>query len=168
MKELEGTGGWADQSSRVQAVVDLYGPTDLVQFAKTPGYESHALSDSPESRLVGGEILKYPDRAKRANPITYVDKHDPPFRIIHGSDDRTVPPNQSELLHAALKKAGVSSTLHIIDGAGHGGRGFSDRAIREMEESFLTNAMHAEAKKSLRSTAQDEPRIGSQTSALRP
>lgn len=145
-KELEGTGGWQKQSSSVQAVVDFYGPTDLVQFAKTPGYESHAKPSSPESRLLGGDVLKQVDRAIRANPITYIDANDPPFLIIHGSDDRAVPPNQSELLHEALKKAGVPNKLYIIKGAGHGGRGFSERNILEMEASFLMKNLQPDKK----------------------
>ena len=44
------------------------------------------------------------------NPITYIDKDDPPFLILHGDNDRTVPPNQSEALHTALTSAGVASS----------------------------------------------------------
>ncbi len=137
VKELEGNGGWLEHSSRVQAVVDFYGPTDLIRFAKTPGYESHARSNSPESRLLGGDVLRHPERAAKANPIAYVDEHDPPFLIIHGSNDRTVPPNQSTLLDEALKKAGVRTALHVIDGAGHGGPAFASPKIRKLEEAFL-------------------------------
>ena len=138
VKELEGSGGWPDQSSRVQAVVDLYGPTDFNTFVTTPGYESHNRDGSPESRLLGGgEVLKNPDGIKQVNPITYVDKDDPPFLIIHGSDDRTVPSNQSELLHRALQAAKVESTLHVIEGAGHGGPQFAQPEIRKMQVDFL-------------------------------
>ncbi|MCS7467820.1 alpha/beta hydrolase fold domain-containing protein [Stieleria sp. ICT_E10.1] len=138
VKALEGSGGWPDQSSRVQAVVDLYGPTDFQTFVTTPGYEPHNRDGSPESKLLGGgEVLKKPEGIKRVNPITYVDKDDPPFLIIHGSDDRTVPPNQSELLHKALQAAEVESTLHVIEGAGHGGQQFSEPEIRKMQVDFL-------------------------------
>ncbi|PAY16166.1 calcium sensor EFh [Rhodopirellula sp. SM50] len=138
VKELEGNGGWPDQSSRVQAVVDLYGPTDFKTFVTTPGYERHNDAGSPESRLLGGgEVLKKPEGIKQVNPITYVDKDDPPFLIIHGSDDRTVPPNQSELLHKALQAAEVESTLHVIEGAGHGGPQFAQPETRKMQVDFL-------------------------------
>ncbi|QEF97504.1 Carboxylesterase NlhH [Stieleria maiorica] len=138
VKELEGSGGWPDQSSRVQAVVDLFGPTDFNTFVTTPGYEGHNRDGSPESKLLGGgEVLKKPDGIKQVNPITYVDHDDPPFLIIHGSDDRTVPPNQSELMHQALQAAKVESTLHVIDGAGHGGSKFSEPEIRQMQIDFL-------------------------------
>ena len=138
VEELEGTGGWPDQSSRVQAVLDLYGPTDFKQFVTTKGYERHNRDGSPESKLLGGgEVLANPDGIKRVNPITYVDKDDPPFLIIHGDNDRTVPFNQSEALHAALKSAGVASTIHIITGAGHGGPEFAKPEIGRMQSDFL-------------------------------
>ena len=141
--ELEGTGGWPDQSSTVQAVVDLYGPTDFVQFVTTPGYESHAKLDSPESRLIGGDVLQSPAKTKQANPITYIDPEDPPFLILHGSDDRTVPPNQSESLDKALQAAGVKHRLKILDGAGHGGAQFGQSDILDMQTQFLLQSLRA-------------------------
>ncbi|MFN3193993.1 MAG: alpha/beta hydrolase fold domain-containing protein [Aureliella sp.] len=138
VKELEGQGGWAEHSSRVQAVVDLYGPTDFRTFVTTKGYESHNRAGSPESKLLGGgEVLPNTDGIKQVNPITYVDKDDPPFLIIHGKDDRVVPPNQSQALHDALKAAGVESSLHLLDGAGHGGPAFAAPEIRSHRRSFL-------------------------------
>jgi dipeptidyl aminopeptidase/acylaminoacyl peptidase len=56
----------------------------------------------------------------KASPITYVSKDAPPFLIMHGDRDRTVPFNQSELLYAALNKAGVDATFMPMKGAGHG------------------------------------------------
>lgn len=142
VKELEGSGGWADRSSAVQAVVDLYGPTDFKTFVTTRGYESHNRDGSPESKLLGGgEVLSNEVGIKRVNPITYVDKDDPPFLIIHGSNDRTVPLNQSEAMHQALKSVKVESTLHIIEGAGHGGRDFAQPEIRNMQREFLLKHM---------------------------
>ncbi|QDV62094.1 alpha/beta hydrolase [Crateriforma conspicua] len=139
---LEGDGGWNDQRSDVQAVIDLYGPTDFQIFVTTPGYESHNRDQSPESRLLGGGIVtENPEGIRRVNPITYIDPKDPPFLIIHGSADRVVPANQSEALHAALKKAGVKSKLHIIAGAGHGGAGFGEPKIQEMQMQFLRDTL---------------------------
>ncbi|UCC96327.1 MAG: alpha/beta hydrolase [Phycisphaerales bacterium] len=114
---LEGYGGNAEYSSDVQAVVDHFGPTD---FLKMGG--NHLASNSPESRFLGGKITGLPDQVRRANPITYVDKNDPPMLIIHGKEDRTVIFNQSELLYAALQKAGVIAKLVPVANAGHGYR----------------------------------------------
>lgn len=124
-------------SARVQAVCDYYGPTDFKAFVTTPGYEGHAKPDSPESKLIGGTVLEHPDRIRAVNPITYVTPQDPPFLIVHGEQDRTVPPGQSLLLHEALVKAGVSSHLHRIEGAGHGGPAFSTDPVRGMVAEFL-------------------------------
>jgi dipeptidyl aminopeptidase/acylaminoacyl peptidase len=65
-------------------------------------------------------LLENKDKAAKASPITYVSKDAPAFLIMHGDRDRTVPFNQSELLYAALKKAGVDATLVPMKGAGHG------------------------------------------------
>jgi acetyl esterase/lipase len=136
VKEFD-VGANLDQSSRVQAVCDFYGPTDLLRFVTTPGYESHATAGSPESRLIGGIVEQNKDKAAHANPIIYVTKDDPPFLIVHGDKDPTVPPNQSELLFEALKKTGVSAHFHTIHGAGHGGPGFSGKNIDEMVATFF-------------------------------
>jgi dipeptidyl aminopeptidase/acylaminoacyl peptidase len=125
-------------------VVVLYGPTDLIQFASTPGYESHARSNSPESKLLGGDVLEQTEKANQANPITYVDQDDPPFLIIHGSKDRTVPINQSESMHKTLQKVGVQSRLHVIEGAGHGGPEFGKPEILKMKKSFLIETVGSE------------------------
>ena len=136
VKEFD-AGANPDQSSRVQAVCDWYGPTDFTVFVTTPGYESHATASSPEANLIGGAVMENKDKAARVNPITYVDKKDPPFLIMHGDKDPTVPINQSQLLFDSLKKAGVSAHFHTIHGAGHGGPGFAGKNIDEMVSTFF-------------------------------
>jgi acetyl esterase/lipase len=129
-------GPHLDVSSRVQAVCDFYGPTDFERFVTTPGFESHAGAGSPESRLLGGVVMENKEKASRLNPITYVDKADPPFLIVHGDKDSTVPINQSEALFEVLKKVGVSAHFHTIKGAGHG-LGFAGKNIDEMVSGFF-------------------------------
>ena len=121
--ELDGAVNDLKTSSRVQAVVDWFGPTDLLQMNKAGSSMDHDATHSPESQLIGGPIQENKDRAAKANPITYVSRDDPPFLIMHGDQDRTVPFNQSELLVEALKKAGVEAVFVPIKGAGHGFRG---------------------------------------------
>jgi acetyl esterase/lipase len=67
-------------SSRVKAVCDFYGPTDFLQMDahRPPDGQVHNTPDSPESKLVGGPIQDNPDKVRRVNPITYVDKGAPP------------------------------------------------------------------------------------------
>jgi acetyl esterase/lipase len=112
--ELEGNGGSESFSSRVQAVVDLFGPTDLTRIKRCRDNPN-----SPECRLVGGLLHDRADQMKAANPSTYVTSGDPPFLIMHGENDQFVPFNQSELLYNVLKEAGVEATLIKVKNAGH-------------------------------------------------
>lgn len=123
-------------SSRVQAVVDFFGPTDFTQMSKhsPPDSMNHDAPDSPESLLIGGAIQENKDKAAKANPITYVSKDDPPFLIMHGDKDPLVPYQQSELLHEALKQSGVPVTFKIIEGAGHG---FGGREVDALVAGFF-------------------------------
>ncbi len=131
-----------DQSSRVQAVCDYYGPTDFTVFVTTPGYESHAADQSPEAKLIGGAVLENKAKAAAVNPITYVSEDDPPFLIMHGDQDKTVPLNQSQLLYEALKNAGVNAHLHTINGGGHG-QGFGGPEIGRMVGAFFETQLKA-------------------------
>jgi acetyl esterase/lipase len=130
-------GAHLDQSSRVQAVVDYFGPTDFLQMDahRVPGGMVHDTPDSPESALIGGPIQEHPEAVARANPITYVRPDAPPFLIVHGDQDPLVPHHQSELLVAALKEAGVPVTFYTVAGAGHGG--FTDPQIPIITRAFL-------------------------------
>ncbi len=110
-------------SSRVQAVCNWFGPTDFLRMNDFPGRIDHDSPTSPESKFIGGPIQQNKSKTQRASPIAYVSKSDPPILIMHGTDDAAVPYNQSELLHDALIKAGVSSRLVRIEGGDHGFRG---------------------------------------------
>ena len=124
-------------SSRVQAVVDYYGPTDFLQMDahRLPDGLVHDAPDSPESKLVGGPIQEHKDRVAKANPVTYVSKDDPPFLIIHGDRDKLVPYHQSVLLNDALKKMGVPVMFYKVEGGGHGW--FRDPKVPELTKAFL-------------------------------
>ena len=122
VKEFAAVGANTNTSDRVQCVVDFFGPTDLTLMAKQAPADSaieHDAPNSPESKLLGGPVQQRQELARTANPITYVTSDDPPFLILHGDKDNVVPIGQSELLQAALKKAGVDSTFFVVKGAGH-------------------------------------------------
>jgi dipeptidyl aminopeptidase/acylaminoacyl peptidase len=74
----------------------------------------------PVYKLFGGPTKDKADLARQASPVTYVTKDDPPFLIVHGTDDRTVSIKQAERLHAAQKEAGLDTTFVKIEGGGHG------------------------------------------------
>lgn len=117
---LEGDGPYGDFSSSVQAVVDLFGPTDFARMADSPGSIDHNAEDSPESRFLGKPVPEALELVRKANPITYVDAEDPPTLMIHGEEDDLVPLQQSELLYKALTRAGVRARLVRVTNAGHG------------------------------------------------
>jgi len=129
---LEGKNGSADAVSSVTCVVDFCGPSDFLAFAEKNARIRGA--NSPVGLLLGGSIADNKEKAKAASPITYVSKDDPPFLIVHGTKDPVVPLDQAERLHAALKKAGVSSTLTKIEGGGHG---IGGRQVMERVQKFF-------------------------------
>ena len=152
VSELEGDPGDRQQSSRVQAVVDYFGPTDFLRMNDFPGKIDHDAANSPESRLVGGPIQEIKEKVAQANPITYVSKDDPPFLIAHGDKDQSVPLNQSELLNEALRRAGVDVTFRVLEGAGHGDRQFwSGETLKVVGDFFDRHLRPPEAEQASRS-----------------
>jgi acetyl esterase/lipase len=124
---LEGAElGCPNELSRVQAVVDWFGPLDFLkmdeQFANFPEAQTHNAPDSPESVLIGVPIQTRPDLVKLVNPITYISSSTAPFLIQHGTADKNVPPQQSQMLYDALKPfLGDKVTLTLLKDAPHGG-----------------------------------------------
>lgn len=118
--DLEGVvGEHLEESSCVQAVCDFYGPADLLSLMDQRGGEAvgHLMA---EDLLLGGLIEETENLARLASPLSHISFDAPPFLIMHGSDDQTVPLEQSIVFDEALRKAGVDTTLIVIDGAGHG------------------------------------------------
>ena len=111
---LEGSGGNPDQSSKVQAVVAFFGPTDLA--AKDfPANVNGMIYD-----FLGGLPDEKPENFKAASPATYVDKTDAPTLIYHGTKDVLVPYNQAFLMTDKLTAAGVPGRVEMLLGANHG------------------------------------------------
>ena len=106
------SGGYTDQSSRVQCVVDFYGPTDL--RALFSGYPAIVLQQLAGTSDPNSGILD------KINPLTYVSADDPPFLIMHGDKDTVVPLSQSQLLYQSLTAAGVPATLVVVKNGDHG------------------------------------------------
>jgi acetyl esterase/lipase len=125
-----------NKSFSFKAVVDFYGPAELILF---PGAND---PKSPESLLIGATPLSRPDLAKAASPVTYVDKNDPPFLIIHGEKDDLVSPKQSQLLSSWLNVAGVKNELIIVKDAPHFGEMFDADEIRIKVLDFLKKKLN--------------------------
>ncbi len=137
VKALEGKGGWPEASSRVQAVCDWFGPTDFMRFARTVPENHAGTPRGPLERLLGGPVSGKENLARRASPVTYISGDDPPFLIMHGRQDKTVPFQQSEELHARLTEAGVSAELVLDEKAEHGGPFFRSPETRARVMAFF-------------------------------
>jgi acetyl esterase/lipase len=125
-------GDHLDTSSAVQAVCDFYGPTDLLSWGKTTGFEPTILKE-----LLGGLILDMPEAVVAASPLSYVGPGMPPFLIVHGDQDRAVPPAQGELLRDALLRVKGEAELRIIPGAAHGGEKFRTKEVDGLVQAFF-------------------------------
>jgi acetyl esterase/lipase len=129
---LEGKGGNPDMSSRVQAVVNIFGPTDMASLHPASKKAADRLDE-----LLGGPPSHDPELYRVASPVTYVSKDDPPTLTIHGTKDVVVVPEQAAELDAAMKKVGVPHTLLMIEGQGHGFQGKAATAAREETFKFF-------------------------------
>ena len=145
VKELEDLSiGNASYSSRVQAVIDWFGPTNFLkmdeQLRETGnGTPDHSNANSPESRVLGAKITEIPELAIKANPETYITPDDPPFFIEHGTKDGTVPTQQStEFYEKLVKVTGEDKVaIKLLEGAGHGGPQFEEPANIDLVFKFL-------------------------------
>ena len=144
--ELEGRGDNLNVSSRVQAVLAVSAPVDFLRLyhdaSATPTVTTPKVLTAVKM-LMGGPIEEHEATAIAASPLHYVSKDDPPFLIIHGQEDATVPVIQCRLLADALKRAGVETTLDIANGRhGAGGprfdpviKAFFDKHLRKSQGS---------------------------------
>jgi dipeptidyl aminopeptidase/acylaminoacyl peptidase len=108
------------------------GPHSMIQ---------HNDPKSPEALLFGGPVHEKTELAKTANPLTYIDKNDPPFLIMHGDNDQLVPLAQSTMLAKALIDAGVEVTMKTIPGAGHEDPKFRSPENQRLIEDFLRRTL---------------------------
>lgn len=109
--ELEGDGGNPGVSSRVQAVVDLYGPCDL--------FMEGARNVDVVKMFIGKPYDEASKLYEQASPITHITKDDPPTLVLQGTIDSTVPMAQSDELVAKLKEAGVPCEYEKFEGWPH-------------------------------------------------
>lgn len=145
-----------EQSSDVQAVVDLYGVSDLTSIGADYSPEVQALhrtsgatealwlKGSPVFTGKAGGVQDYPAEAAAANPLTYISDATPPFLLMHGDADTVVSPSQTDILHRALREKGVDSTRYVVPGAVHGGVYWVQPEVLEIIVDFLNTHLKAE------------------------
>ncbi len=123
-------GDFKEVSSEVQAVVSIYGISDLTTIGEGIGNENvHASAAVTEALLLNGPAFKDfagasvnadPQKAKAASPIGHVDGTEPPFLLMHGSGDKVVSPLQSKKMFEALQNKKAEVEYVLVRGAEHG------------------------------------------------
>jgi acetyl esterase/lipase len=109
---LEGDGGWLNISSKVQAAASYYGVSDLtVQFPQE--------TEQVIVKFFRGIEKEKPDLYRKASPICYVSKDDPPLLLVHGEEDKDVPFAQSVRMVQAYRRLGLSVEFIAVQNAGH-------------------------------------------------
>ncbi len=114
--EVYDVGAFKEFSSKVQAACPWYPPSDVTGFKYPSPVEAAA---SMESLLLGKNVMLNQEDALKICPVSFVTKDAPPFLIIHGDNDHTVPFAQGEILHDRLEEAGADVKLLVLEGADH-------------------------------------------------
>lgn len=135
-------------SSDVQAVVDVYGVSDVNKIGADYSeavQQSHLSAAATEALWVNGSpvfggkdggIAANPEGAKAANPMTYISSKTAPFLLMHGDADVLVSPSQTELLREALAEHNIEATRYLVKGAAHGGPFWVQPEIMDIVISF--------------------------------
>lgn len=136
--DIEGSvGDYTSFSSRVDAVVDWFGPIDMTRMencATTKG------ADSPEAALIGGTPSEHMDVLALLNPMTFIDAKDPKFLVIHGDADQVVPFCQSVFFKDALSAKGLLEEFITVPQGQHGPVTFNEQTFKKMTDFFRKQA----------------------------
>ena len=97
---------------------------------------------APESLLLGKNAALHEDEAMKACPISYVTKDAPPFLLLHGTNDHTVPYTQGEAMYEALTEAGADADLIAIEGADHADLHFFQREVWKIIADFFKEKLN--------------------------
>jgi acetyl esterase/lipase len=129
---LDGSGPHADLSSTVRCVVTRAGIYDFREGA--PGKTEYI--DGGITAFLGAAPCDAPDLARRASPVAYLTRDDPPMMIIHGTADPKIGYPAAQHMADALQQAGVPYEFITIEGGGHGGSPTAQRE-REVNEGMM-------------------------------
>jgi len=138
----EGTiGGNLDQDSSIQAIVDLYGASNLTTILKQSTPHGLSVRQPALDLFIGGQPADVPAAAQLASPVFHVDAHDPPLYLSHGDQDPQMPINQAHELHGVYKSHGLPVHFEVKHGSAHGGAAFQDEAELARIDAFLTTQL---------------------------
>jgi acetyl esterase/lipase len=120
-------GEYQEQSSAVQAACCWYPPCDLVKLSK---------EGSPKPMIFNGDINDE-QYQRYVNPVSNITDKAPPFLLLHGTDDKTVPFDQSELFYDALTAKKIDTHLVGLKDEGHSGAQFFQRPTWDIIAEFF-------------------------------
>ncbi|MDE7198237.1 MAG: S9 family peptidase, partial [Lachnospiraceae bacterium] len=133
-------GAFTEFSSKVQAACPWYPPADVTGFSYPSPVEAAA---SMESMLLGKNVMLNREEALKICPVSFVTKEAPPFLIIHGNNDHTVPFSQGEILHDRLEEAGADVKLLVLEGADHADMPFFQEELWQRIIAFFQDKLGA-------------------------
>lgn len=130
-------GEHLDQDSSVQAIVDLFGASNLTTILMQSTPPGLNVRRPALDRLLGGQPEDVPELAKLASPVFHVDDSDPPLYLSHGDQDPQMPINQAHELHGRYVALSLPVQFEVKHGSGHGGPAFTDAAELARIDTFL-------------------------------
>ncbi len=130
-------------SCAVNAIIDLYGPTDITVMNEVPSTQDHTVPMSPEGMLIGGKnVLENRAEAERTIVMNYIGANAiPPILMMHGTKDRLVPFDQSVRLYEKLRACEKEVTFWKVKGADHADGSFYGERAYDIIEEFVREHM---------------------------
>lgn len=127
-------------SPEVSGIIDFYGSVSVMKDDSNPTTLNHCLPDSPEGMEMGGiNLNEHPELKRKLSVECHIsaDTDIPPVLILHGTKDRTVNPEGSEILYRQLRKCGKDAEIVFLRGADHGGGEFFSDQVLDLVERFI-------------------------------
>jgi acetyl esterase/lipase len=117
--------------------IGVWGISEGGRLAALLGTSAGLTEADPSSRVQAVVDFSGPVSNKGLSPVSYAGKDSAPIMIVHGASDKVVPLQQSQGLDAALRKAGASSTLRVVQGAGHDFNQLRQGESADLVDNFL-------------------------------
>jgi acetyl esterase/lipase len=144
--ELEGTvGEHATQKSDVQAIISLYGMSNLTTILGQSTPHGLGVRVPALQLLLGGRPEEVPQLARLASPVFHVDNGDPPLLLVHGDQDPQAPINQSHELQGRYEALNLPHRFVVLHGSKHGGPEFFDAERCRLMAAFLQEHLNPRA-----------------------
>jgi acetyl esterase/lipase len=131
-------GDHLEQDSSVQAIVDLYGASNLTTILKQSTPHGLSVRQPALDLFIGGQPEDVPVTARLASPVFHVDANDPPLYLSHGDQDPQMPINQAHEIHGVYQAHDLPVHFEVKHGSAHGGPAFNNTAELARINAFLT------------------------------